>query len=173
MHPREVGSRRRLELDQNPGGFGSERRDAGRDSGHLLDRTERGPVHQLDRRGACRRQRHDGVSSRLDVREQQQPGVLDRQIRHRPQHALGEEGERSLGSDEHVPQHFERRIKVEKGVERVADRVLDPVFPANAVDECGLPPHVVPQREKAGGKRGLGALEIARGIRSRRIDDGP
>ena len=94
--------------------------------------------------------------------EEEQPGGLVGEHRHRVHHRLGDEGQGALGADEEVGEDVHRPLEVEERVQLVAGGVLHPVLRPDALHQRRPRAHLVAQREETLVQRRLARPELAR-----------
>ncbi len=135
---------------------GAELGQVGRHAGLVLYRSDRGPIHELDRRHRPAPEALGGDGGLLDVREEDERARLVRMVDDGPQRHLGDEGERALGAHHEVQEDVDGVPVVDEGVEGVAGGVLDPVLLADPAGEGLVGRDLVPQRREPLEQRAVG-----------------
>ena len=107
----------RLELGQQRRRTRPQAFEGGRHARAVLDRAQRGAVHQLQRLGPRVAQRRDRRARGVHVWEQQQPRQLHGQVGDGREHRLRDERERPFAADEQVGEDVGGPREVEEGVE--------------------------------------------------------
>ena len=131
--PAPLGLLRRLELDEEAPRrpSGTARIDAGTPGWLSTDRSE---ARSSSSSAFAPESRSGTIAAQAAciVGKRRRPVYLHREVRHRGEDRLRDEGERPLRPDEEVAEDLDRPLEVEEGVQRVAGRVLHPVLRPDA-----------------------------------------
>ena len=90
-------------------------------------------------------QRPDRLGGFFRRLERHQRRRLERMVGHRVIGHLGDETERTFRTDHQMGQDIDRIGEIDKGIERIAHRVLDGIFAPDQIDQFVVGPHFLGQ----------------------------
>ena len=160
-----------VELHQQGGGAVRQGLEAGGYAGLVLHGPERRPIQQLQGSGPGIPQGDDGGAGGVEVGEEQEARDLHRQVRHRVQHGLGDEGQGAFGAHQEVAEDVDGPVEVYEGVEGIARGVLGLVLGPDALSQGRIAQQVGLHGQQALGEGGLGGPELGICIRCPAVDD--
>ena len=139
-HPRsEFFCRSRPCLDQNHAAFRADGLEELRDAGRLVDAPDTGAVNEFHGRNeVLLLEDLHGLTGQGDVGIGNHRQSLVLVVHYRVVGNVGNEGQRSFGTDDQVLDDVDRVAVIHEGVERIARCILDLVFAANTGLEFGI-----------------------------------